>query len=132
MGFEIGEIVGIFPEAAAAELFLFFVLAFFDPPLELAKADVEAGGVRLAAGDFDAALSGVVEGVFRDADHRGGIDVAGQRDFAFFPDFLEMVAPGFLKAGEEKIRAAEKENFGSGRVAARERGEILIDDGFEE
>ena len=44
----------------------------------------------------------------------------------------EVQPPGFLQPLEEQIRSAEQQNFRRRRVSARQRGEVLVDDGLEQ
>ncbi len=110
--FEARKVVGILPESAAAELFLFLVLADFDPPLQFLDSEVEADSraVRRDRLRRSPARRNRARPRARRISDRDR--VLREVDFALLPDFHQMMAPGFLQAVEEKIRAAEQQNFG--------------------
>ncbi|GBC78647.1 hypothetical protein HRbin08_02143 [bacterium HR08] len=93
---------------------------------------VDPGLFRFAPRDLDASEGRIVERILGDANERSRIAVLRQRDLALLPDLDQVMAPRLLQPLEEEVRSAQEQDFGHRRIAARERRQILIDDGLKE
>ena len=125
------QIVLVVAQPAAALLLFLFVLAFVDPPLQLFHALIDSDRVRFTQRHFDAAERRVVQRILRHDDVFFGRLAVGHLDFSFLPDVREVQSPGLLQPFEKQVRSAEQQNFRRGRIPARQRGEILINDGLK-
>ena len=61
-----------------------------------------------------------------------GRNAFGQRGVALFPDLGDVALPAIAHALDVAVGAAQQQHHGLQRVAARQHGEILHDDGFEQ
>src|SRR5690242_4067473 len=131
--FERGELGIVLGQTdAAAALLLFFLAADVDVPIELLVADVLADVIVFGLAELDAADGREVLSIVGGADQILGRHPLWERCVAFLPNLRNVGLPAVAHALDVAVGTAEQEHHRLQRVAAREHGEILHHDGFEQ
>ena len=130
---EARQVVGILGQAArAAALGLLLFAAHVDVPFELVPADVLADCGVFGLAEFHRTDGREILGIIRRADQIFGRNTGRQLGPALFPDFRDVVLPAIAHALDVAVRTAQQQHYGQQRVAAREHGQVLHHDGFEQ
>src|SRR5208283_128234 len=127
---QLGVILG--QAACATALGFLLVAAYLDIPRQLVPAGVLADALVLRFTELDRADGGEVLRVVRRLDQVFRRNAFGERRAALLPDFRDVVLPTIAHALDVTVRAAEQQHHGLQRVAARQHGEVLHHDGFEQ
>ena len=100
--------------------------------LEPARAGIDADRVVLAPSELDGAKGAEILRVGGNADQVLDRHAFRRRDVALAPGQRDVVAPRLAHAADERVGSAEQQHHRPERLAAREHGEVLLDDGVEE
>ena len=126
-----GQFIFALIKARAAFLLLFLRAADVHVPFELLVTRVNPDLGVFVQGEADATECGKVLGVFRNLDQLFRVFVRRQREVPFLPDLRDVGPPAVLHSLDVGIRSTEQQHYRAQRVAAREHGKVLLDDGLE-
>jgi hypothetical protein len=96
------------------------------------EAPVQADGLALLLAELHGADGGEVLGVAGHDHQVLGVDAVGKGRAPLLPHLGDVHLPGVHHSADEGVGAAEQQNVRPQRVAAREHGEVLLDDRLEE
>ncbi len=130
--FEVQKLLLGLAQPAAALFLLLFQAADVHVPFQIFHAAIEAHRFVFVLAELHRAQRREILRVLRNQDQRSGIDAFRQGELALFPDLGNVRLPALFHAADVRVRPAQQQHLRPQRIAAREHGQVLLHDGFEE